>query len=140
VSSDVRDIVKYDQTIVDKDIGDCHRAAMATMMQVPFDEVPDTWAWGEGWGIKQYHWWEARGWELFYSLPDRAHRCQAPSGCVVGTVRSLCFEGMTHSVVLDKDTLELVHDPNFENRRESVSAEEIISVLIAVRLGEQAWT
>jgi len=131
-------MVLVDQTIVDRGKGDCHRAAVATMMQLPLEDVPDTHIWGKGWGIEQYNHWHERGWDFYYEPPERAHKSESPSGWVVATVPSRMYEGVTHSVVLDKDTLELVHDPNPQARRKTVERDEIQVVLIAMRVGHEA--
>lgn len=125
---------RYDQTIYDDVSGDCLRASIATMMQwdpatLPnFVEADDSW-----WAVSLTG--LERGWFLSHqSLDTVAERNQSPTGWCVATVPSIVFPGENHAVVVDAQTLELVHDPNPPKwKRESISRDDILGCLVAVR-------
>ena len=104
------------QTIVDADRGDCHRATIASLLEVEIEQVPhfrlfddDVW-----WNILYFFLWGC-GYELHGTGYLHSHRSPADyanlHGLVDAAVPSSTFPDKTHSVIMNVDGL-IVHDPN----------------------------
>lgn len=106
-------MIPVDQTIVTGTEGDCVRATVATLLNLPIDAVPhfirftdDQW-----WGVYCAFMW-ALGWEVLGAeskgTPDPA---LSLNGYFDASVPSRTFPGKSHAVVIDCDGV-VVHDPN----------------------------
>jgi len=109
-----------DQLIVDKNIGDCTRACLASVLELDADDVPNFIRFGDNW-FKVF-------WEFLRSLDYEFYGTGFPKGdkypnghilkespnidrFVIASVPSKTFSDIGHSVVMDLNGL-IVHDPN----------------------------
>lgn len=104
------------QTIMDANRGDCHRAAVASLLDLDISQVPhfrlfpeDMWhevfhgfLWGCGFD------WEGTGYPDKHGSPAEYSHID---GFVVATVPSKTFEGKSHAVVMNLKGM-VAHDPN----------------------------
>ncbi len=114
------------QKVIDSEKGDCTSACIATITGIPLDEIPNVhdnfypaiievldkhgWVYLEI-GQKVYFW-------IFASLPD------VP---VIASVPSQSFKDRMHSLVVHvhDDRLEVLHDPNPNNKPYNIEHIEI---------------
>lgn len=125
----------YDQEILDCKKGDCLRASLATMMQVPPSEITN-YSEVEMWATTLYHEWEERGYYMYWETLDKLSRNESPTGYMIASVPSKMCKGVCHAVVIDSE-FNLVHDPNPVHRRDSVDKSEIVCLLVAVKKVEE---
>lgn len=96
-------------------VGDCLRAAVASLTDVPYDEVPHFGRW-RGWWDAMRVWARARGWDFgCWYVVDGSVRHALPddpdwAGLMIGSGPS-ARSGLQHAVIVDRD-LELVWDPH----------------------------
>ena len=103
-----------DQTVVDKDKGDCVRAAIASMFELEIEQVPhfvlfqgDMWwtmfcsyVWGLGYELEGY-----------YTPKERQFEpADLINGCILASVTS-GYSGRTHAVLIDSKGV-VIHDPS----------------------------
>lgn len=100
------------QTIVDKVNGDCTRACLASILELPIDAVPNF--------IRFPKWFEvlqgflrSLGYNCYGTGFPHSHKIKEYSidGFVIGSVESRTFKDTTHSVVVNSKGI-CVHDPN----------------------------
>jgi len=100
---------KYNQKIVDNGIGDCFRACMATVLQLPIDVLPNDHspAWHGIWAafLGQF------GLDLVYGGPKGAIWM---GGFWIASVKSLNYKDTTHAIVMDG--IKVFHDPSTKKR------------------------
>lgn len=105
------DVVKYRQTISDPAIGDCFRACMATLLQLPPQVLPNDFSpsWHSNWQtyLRQF------GIQLSYSQPNTGP-IWLPDPWIA-TVRSLNYEGVHHAILVHQAGVVL-HDPSTKKR------------------------
>lgn len=104
-------MIKYRQTITDPAIGDCFRACMATLLDLPPQVLPNDFSpsWPSNWQqyLKQF------GLALSVSgRPDDAIWLSSPW---IASVRSLNFEGALHAILMHQANVVL-HDPSNRKR------------------------
>jgi hypothetical protein len=120
-------MIPVDQTVTDPVLGNCLSACVASILELPIEEVPwfneDPATWWERFGA----WCEARGHTpifLPWSTP-------APVGYAIAGVASRRADGVLHAIVcLDG---KIVHDPQPRNRGDGVAPyreEEIVDWII----------
>lgn len=105
---------KVFQTIVDKNKGDCMRAAVASLFDMEIEQVPHFGLWaGGGWFQTLYYFAFANGW-LYVDhqhRPKRLFKKYSVDGYYYASVPSLTFKNRWHSVIVDLKG-RVVHDPN----------------------------
>lgn len=113
---------KVYQTIVDKDKGNCMQAAIASLLDLELNDVPNFIEFAESgeWFRTMYGFLHDNGYRMGSIYKDRhptefmikiAHFDGGVDGYFYATVPSQTFEGVGHAVIVDKD-LNIVHDPN----------------------------
>jgi hypothetical protein len=109
-----------DQTIIDKEDGDCTRACLATILELPIDAVPNFIRYKEKWFKIFWPFLNSLGYEYYgvgfplgEEYPKGHILVDEPNidGYVIASVPSKSFEETGHSVVMNLDG-EVVHDPN----------------------------
>jgi len=113
------------QTVVDKDIGNCMQAAVASLLELRLDEVPnfidyvceeDT----SKWLLKFMDFMEAKGYEVegTRELAPNKEETYADlreefliQGCIYASVKSRSFARGFHAVLINSEGI-VVHDPN----------------------------
>lgn len=128
---------KVFQTIVDRETGNCLQAVVASLFEKKLEEVPHFIVdFGDDWFTKMQEFYKEHG---NYNLNildvaedvDLAKKALLIDGGVNGywgaTVKSPTFEGCYHAVVIDKD-LNIVHDPNPNQKSLSLKPEDIIQI------------
>jgi len=111
---------KVDQSIVDKEYGDCTRACIATILDLPLDAVPNFMQFKDKW-FKVFHnfllildyAFYGTGFPRSVDKPNGHILSESinVNGLVMASVPSKTFENIGHSVVMNLDGL-VVHDPN----------------------------
>jgi hypothetical protein len=102
---------KYRQSITDPAIGDCFRACMATLLQIPPQVLPNDFSPSWHWNWQRYL--EQFGLALSHSgRPDGAIWLSTPW---IASVRSLNFEGGLHAILMHQANVVL-HDPSTHTR------------------------
>lgn len=124
---------KVYQTIVDKEHGNCMQAAVASLFDLELSEVPNFIEHGENWYnvfddfIRKY------GYEPNYisgnvnELHKIARLDNGVNGYFYGAVNSQTFEGITHSVIVDR-YLNVVHDPNPNEKALFLKSDDVIGM------------
>jgi hypothetical protein len=117
--------MKYKQSITDPKIGDCYRACMATMLDLPPEVLPNDFSpfWHSNWNnyLKQF------GLGLSYS-----HPASGPiwlPGMWLASVKSLNFDEALHAIVMHKTDI-VYHDPSRRKRYRAgtrLSSNEVVS-------------
>ena len=106
-------------------MGDCLRACLASIFELPLEEVPHVAASPRGWWSATQDWLRPRGlWmeTLEYTVPSEKPIPKGeryPAGWWIAVVDSQLFEGATHAVVMrglyvdgTSDPHLVVHDPS----------------------------
>ena len=109
-----------DQTIVSEKDGDCTRASLASILDLPIDAVPNFMRFGAGWFrifshflmSLDYHFY-GTGWVKSEDRPCGHILKRSPNvkGYVIASVPSKTFPNVGHSVVMNLKGV-VVHDPN----------------------------
>lgn len=126
------------QTIVDSVRGDCERACVASILDLPIEEVPNFRDPGIAWDDLLPHWAQRHGYAIIAPKLDRSpddYNWAAMGGVVaLASVPSQKFEGGNHAVIVGwvpdeehPDALQVVvlHDPNPDNAPYEGVAEQI---------------
>jgi hypothetical protein len=109
-----------DQTIVSEKDGDCTRASLASILELPIDAVPNFMRFGQGWFRIFSHFlmsldyeFLGTGWVKSKDRPCGHILSRSPNikGYVIASVPSKSFPNSGHSVVVNLKGL-VVHDPN----------------------------
>lgn len=109
-------MIPVKQSIVDPDMGDCHRAVIASLLELHLDQVPHFKMFADSDWHYVYHaflWgcgyeWSGTGYPTTHLDPALYPNI---NGFVEASVPSLNFEGKVHSVVMRVDGV-VVHDPS----------------------------
>lgn len=111
---------KYRQLISSPLIGDCYRACMATLLQLPPEVLPNDFspAHGRIWGVflEQFG--------LGLSYDNRADQPIWLSSPWIASVKSLNYEGVTHAILMHGGGIVL-HDPS--NKKKYKTGEHLHS-------------
>lgn len=113
-------MIPVDQTIVSVEDGDCTRACLASILDLPIDAVPNFMRFGSEWFKIFSSFLRALGYEFYgtgwikseerpfgHILSESSHI----NGYVIASVPSKTFENVGHSVVMNLNGL-VIHDPN----------------------------
>lgn len=99
-------MIKQEQLLFGKDDGDCFRACVASILEMPIEELPTYNS--ESWLLSWNNWLEKYGLYLQYKTYGKGNFA---GGYWIASVPSLNLgEGVKHVVVMHKD--KLVHDPS----------------------------
>ncbi|MBD3674365.1 MAG: hypothetical protein HUJ26_12645 [Planctomycetaceae bacterium] len=135
------------QTVIDQGSGDCERAAIASLLDLPLSEVPNFREGlnpGDATPSIREEWLRGRGLKKLRVPVEgtEGYLCEAgdngPIYCL-GTVPSQMFENTTHSVVcringFDNGVwIEVVHDPNPNNRPYRYAEIQVLTFFISTR-------
>lgn len=132
---------KIYQTIVDPEKGNCMQAAIASLFEKELSEVPNFIELGEDWYLTMDKYYMDNGYE--HITPFHINRGskkkevefvktvlkhdQGVNGFFYATVPSQTFKDVTHAVIVDID-LNVVHDPNPNQKALELGPEDVISV------------
>ena len=117
------------QTIVSVEDGDCTRACLASILDLPIDAVPHFVRFGAGWFRIFSHFLMSLDYEFlgtgWVKSKDRPHghilsRSKNIKGYVIASVPSKTFPNVGHSVIINLKGL-VVHDPNPNKRWEGIN-------------------
>ena len=130
---------KVFQTIVDKNNGNCMQAAIASLLELKLEQVPN-FIEEEHAHVTLYDFMRGYGYDV--CTIRRGKRNDATkflckiakfddgiNGYLCASVLSQTFENTTHLVVTDLD-LNIVHDPNPNQKAMSLTPDDIESILI----------
>ena len=98
------------QTVIYKGKGNCMQAAIASLLELELEQVPNFILYGKDWfGIYEcfmrYFGYEINGVEKNLKIGSPIN------GCFYASVESKLFENTTHAVLINDDGV-VVHDPN----------------------------
>jgi len=126
---------KVFQTIVDKGNGNCMQAVVASLFDLDLNDVPHFLEYGDKWYEIFDKFLNDRGFEFTYInrrpnddldfMRKIAHFDGGVDDYFFGVVSSQTYKDVTHAVVIDSD-LNIVHDPNPNQKALSLSAESIL--------------
>lgn len=130
---------KVYQTIVDKYKGNCMQAAVASLMDLDLDRVPDFLSFGEDWNKVWDDFWKGMGYtDHLTTIHKEGHDTEllkrvakfdrGVDGYFYAVVPSQTYEDVQHAVVVDSD-LNIVHDPNPNGKALLLKPEDVISIL-----------
>ena len=130
---------KVFQTIVDKDHGNCMQAVIASLLELTLDKVPNFIEEAHA-HVTLYQFMRERGYEVCTIMSKK--RSDATeflrkiakfdggiNGYLYASIPSQTFENTTHAVVVDLD-LNIVHDPNPNQKALDLTPDDIESILI----------
>jgi len=122
--------------ITSEERGNCMQAVVASLFELELNEVPNFIELGEEWFMEMWDFYRERGYGLMCFDPkgdiELTKKVLAHDGGVNGywdaSVKSQTFDdGSTHAVVIDKD-MNIVHDPNPNQRALKLKPEDILMV------------
>lgn len=131
---------KVDQSIVCSEDGDCQRAVIASVLELPLEEVPHFIREGDLWALRLMDFMAEQGypdihWDAPESYPFRGHTFRGImeydggwDGFFPASVPSQTFPDRFHAVVVDMD-LKVVHDPNPNRRALSCKPEDVRDII-----------
>jgi len=132
---------KVFQTIVDKDHGNCEQAVIASLLELSLEEVPnfiEIDRTNQKFDETKIGWLHKRG---FHACPINKSRHGVEelikiakfdggyNGYLYASVPSQTFEDVNHAVIVDTD-LNIVHDPNPNQRALNLSPEDVVSIIV----------
>lgn len=131
---------KVYQTLVDNKRGNCMQAAVASLLELELEQVPNFIEAGEEWGKIWFGFWKDQGLEDYpveiskdvhdTTLLKRVAEFDGGfNGYFYATVPSQTFEDTTHAVIVDKN-LKVVHDPNPNQKALELNPEDVLSILV----------
>ena len=107
-------MIPVNQTIISVEDGDCTRACLASILDLPIDAVPNFMRFGAGWFKIFWALLRALDYEYYGTGWVNCHiLSKSPNinGYVIASVPSKTFRDTGHSVVMNLKGL-VVHDPN----------------------------
>jgi len=122
-------MIPVNQTIVSVVDGDCARASLASILELPIDAVPNFIRFGQGWFRIFSHFLMSLDYEFygtgFVKSKDRPKgdilsKSPNVNGYVIASVPSKTFPDSGHSVVINLKGL-VVHDPNPNKAWENIN-------------------
>lgn len=128
---------KVFQTIIDKGNGNCMQATVASLFELPLDEVPHFLELGDK-GMSVYmQFFMDRGYDItfchrtvksgLWELKNLAKFDKGIGGYRIASVPSQTYEGVSHAVIVDND-LNIVHDPNPNQKCIGLDPENITNI------------
>jgi len=129
---------KVFQTIIDSDHGNCMQAVIASLLDLNLDQVPNFIE--EDGCISLYEFMNNHGYHVCTIMREKrkdstnflsqiAKFDGGIKGYLYASIPSQTFENTTHAVVVDLD-LNIVHDPNPNQRALALTPDDIESILI----------
>ena len=107
-------MIPIDQTIIDKEKGNCFSAAVASLLEMPLSKVPN-FIDMDDWFEQFYNFLNDNGYEFHGTCFPKTYmllkECPNVKGHLIASVPSKTFEGVGHSVIIDM-SFDVVHDPN----------------------------
>ncbi len=123
-------MIKVNQTVIDKGIGNCMQAVLASLFEVELSEAINVMELPEdSWHIPFIEWIESVEYEysgVINAHPDTRETFKALNsvhaidGYFYGVVPSKTFEGVSHAVIIDREG-KVVHDPNPNKKWEGIN-------------------
>jgi len=139
---------KVFQTIVDKGKGNCMQAAVASLFELPLEEVPNFIAFDDkekfpdtNWFIEMNKFYRKNGYtegitpihrrgnDTLEQMIAIAKFDGGVNGYLEATVQSQTFPDVYHSVVIDTD-LNIVHDPNPNQLALKLTPDDVIGFAV----------
>lgn len=134
---------KVYQTIVDKDHGNCMQAAIASLLELELEEVPDFNEFSKNGNTDFKN--TLHGFIISYNYDactiNRRHNRDTEflkkvarfdggvNGYFYASVPSQTYPDRTHAVIVDMD-LNIVHDPNPNGKALNLSPDDVIDILV----------
>lgn len=111
-----------DQTIVSKGKGDCMRACIASLLELPIEAVPNFLCYGKEWCVVMINFLDMLGYEFWGAgtLKRNSISDYHIKGHVMASVKSKNFKDTTHAVIMNLDGL-VVHDPSPKKQFQDVN-------------------
>jgi hypothetical protein len=127
-------MTKVNQKISDPQVGDCMRASVASLLDLPIEAVPHFLLSGELYHDVYVSFFWAHGWEYIGNISGGVDPCelkedQSINGYFPASVQSYLFNGNTHAVIMDCNGV-IVHDPSpskHYNGRKVYGTKELLS-------------
>ena len=141
-------MIKLNQKIINRDNGDCTRACVASIFELPIDAVPNFIRFGANWFPLFHAYLRFCGYEYIgsgYPLSDKYPRGDkledSPNvkGYVIASVPSKNYKKIGHSVVMNLKG-KIVHDPNPKKQWQNINAlktGELNSWMMISRMADQ---
>lgn len=129
---------KVYQVKVDLKMGDCMQATVASLFELPLSEVPPFIELGNHWFSEMRKFYKSKGYRMGCFNPRAKDKGgieftkkvleidKGVNGYWCASVNSIYYKGVTHSVVIDSN-MNVVHDPNPNNKDYAYSPEDVIS-------------
>ena len=135
-----------DQKIIDRGSGDCMRASIASLLDLPIDAVPHFILHHKLHQLVFMSFMKSVGWEYlgvmnFERGNNRLSREDSIHGYFRASVPSRNYDGVTHSVVMDMDGV-VVHDPNPKKNYQSeniIESEALLYWDLVEPRTDEAW-
>lgn len=118
-------MTKYRQRISAPGIGDCFRACMATLLDLPPEVLPNDFS--PSWHLNWQHYLRQFGIALSYSQPNTGP-IWLPDPWIA-TVRSLNYDGVHHAILVHQANV-VYHDPSTKKRWKAgtrLATEDVVS-------------
>jgi hypothetical protein len=130
---------KVYQTIIDSEKGNCMQAAIASLLDLELNDVPNFIEFVEdgNWHTTMYGFLHDKGYRMCSIYKERkstdflikvTHFDGGVDGYFYASVPSQTFDGVSHAVIVDKD-LNIVHDPNPNQLAMNLTPNDVESVL-----------
>ena len=139
-------MIKIYQTIVDKGNGNCMQATVASLLELPLDDVPHFLLKKNlgSYGMMKFFWeWGFEPCYINRGKYDTEFMCKIAKfdggvdGYFYGVVKSQTFEDTWHAVIVDEN-LNIIHDPNPNQKALTLSPDDVegIYVMDAMVIGK----
>ena len=127
---------KVYQSIIDPKIGNCMQAAVASLFDVPLEEVPNFKEYGGSWFEIFYKFFKEKGYcDIVWINRNRHHDTEllkkiakfdgGVNGYFYAVVKSQTFPNVKHAIIIDTD-LNMVHDPNPNQLAFNITPDDIL--------------
>ena len=115
-------MIPVKQEIICREIGDCLKACVSSLFEIPMDAVPNfqllNFMDKSNWWHSYFYFMLSLGYDLTYVSSD-LHRHISTNvgvdGLYIAAVKSQRFKSAYHAIIVDKE-LNCVHDPNPGNK------------------------
>lgn len=119
-------MIKVDQEIVDAANGDCTRACLASILELPIDAIPNFIRFKDKWYFMLKDFVRRLGYDYIGTGYPNSHKLNESyniNGLVIASVPSKTFPSGGHSVIMDLNGV-VVHDPNPNKLWQDINALE----------------
>jgi len=131
---------KIYQTRINGKNGNCMQAAIASLLDLNLEEVPDFISYEKDWGKVWFEFWNDRISPYYPTTINRDEKGTnmlikiakfdgGINGFLYATINSQTFKGETHAVIVDTN-LNIIHDPNPNQKALLLTPEDILSITI----------